>query len=179
MEFVEAARRVRAQQPQVRFRLLGPCDVENRTAIGRDTVAAWEAEGVVEYLGTADDVRPHIADADCVVLPSYREGTPRTLLEAAAMARPIVATDVPGCREVVGEGLNGFLCRVRDADDLARAMVQMIGIGAEGRARLGAAGREKAVRQFDQSLVIDIYRETIERIASVSAPGRRDKGAGA
>ena len=79
-------------------------------------------KALVEYLGTADDVRPHIAAATAVVLPSYREGLPRSLLEAAAMARPLIAADVPGCRDVVDDGVNGFLCKVRDPVSLADAM---------------------------------------------------------
>ena len=117
-EYVEAARILKARHPEMRCALLGFLDVENRTAVSRDEVDNWEREGIIEYLGVSDDVRPHIAAADCVVLPSYREGTPRTLLEAAAMAKPIVATDVPGCREVVEHGRTGFLCQVRDAKDL-------------------------------------------------------------
>jgi glycosyltransferase involved in cell wall biosynthesis len=95
-EFVEAARMVRRQFPDARFQLLGFLDAPNRSAIGRDEVAAWEAEGAVEYLGETDDVRPALGASDCVVLPSYREGLPRSLLEGAAMAKPLIATDVSG-----------------------------------------------------------------------------------
>ena len=95
MEFVEAARRFKMRRPQARFQLLGAVGSENRSAIDRPSVEAWVVEGVVEYLGTTTDVRPAIAAASCVVLPSYREGAPRTLIEAAAMARPLIATDVP------------------------------------------------------------------------------------
>lgn len=166
LDYVEAARRVRAAHPEAEFRLLGPCDVENRTAITRAMVADWEREGVITYLGETDDVRPAIAEADCVVLPSYREGTPRTLLEAAAMARPLVATDVPGCREAVEDGVNGLLCAVRDPENLARALCRMIEAGPEGRARMGRAGRDRAERVFDETRVIGIYRSTIARIVS-------------
>ena len=82
---------------------------------------AWQREGVIDYLGEAQDVRAFIGNADCVVLPSYREGVPRTLMEASAMGRPIVATDVPGCREVVENGVTGLLCEVKSADSLAAA----------------------------------------------------------
>lgn len=173
LEFVEAARRVKAAHPEARFQLLGPADVENRTAIGRETVAAWEAEGIVEYLGVTDDVRPFIAAADCVVLPSYREGKPRTLLEAAAMARPIVATDVPGCRDVVEDGRTGYLCRARDPEDLAAALLRMIEAGHGGRAHLGAAGRAKMEREYDEAHVVDIYRGTIERLSAGRARHRQ------
>ena len=96
--------------PDACFQLLGPIDEGNRTAIARAELDGWVAQGLVEYLGETDDVRPYMAAASAVVLPSYREGLPRSLLEAAAMARPLIATDVPGCREVVEDGVNGYLC---------------------------------------------------------------------
>ena len=112
-EFAAAARSLRAQIPDACFQLLGPIDEGNRTAIARAELDGWIAQGLVDYLGETNDVRPYVAAASAVVLPSYREGLPRTLLEAAAMARPLIATDVPGCREVVEDGVNGFLCRVQ------------------------------------------------------------------
>lgn len=165
VEFVDAARACRERNPAMRFRILGFRGSENRTAIPEDQVDAWIAKGTIDYLGAASDVRPHIAAADCVVLPSYREGTSRVLLEAAAMARPLVATDVPGCREVVDEGVNGHLCHVRDADDLARAMDAVAAAGAARRAEMGAAGRAKVAREFDERIVIDAYRDALARIA--------------
>ncbi|WP_072341278.1 glycosyltransferase family 4 protein [Devosia enhydra] len=161
-EFVEAARQVRAVMPAARFQLLGFLDVENRTAIARSTVEQWVAEGVVEYLGVTDDVRPFIAASDCVVLPSYREGTPRTLLEAMAMGRPLVATDVPGCRETVDDGVNGWLCRVKDAADLAEKMLRMARASPESRAEMGRQSRLKAEREFDERIVIDAYLKAID-----------------
>lgn len=163
-EFVAAVREVKRTHPGARFRLLGELGSENRTAIPEAAVRQWVAEGVVEYLGRTDDVRPVIAAADCVVLPSYREGTPRTLLEAASMARPLVATDVPGCRHAVADGINGYLCGVRDYRDLAQAMTRMIEIGRQGREALGAAGRRKMEREFCQSIVVDTYRDLIGRL---------------
>lgn len=165
LEYVEAARRVKERHPTARFQLLGETDAVNRTAIDRATVDSWSAEGATEYLGKTEDVRPFIEAADCVVLPSYREGTPRTLLEAAAMARPLVATDVPGCREVVEDERTGLLCRVKDAEDLARAMTRVIEMGRGPRAAMGAAGRAKMEREFGQSRVIDIYRGLVAEIA--------------
>ena len=165
LEFVEAARRVKALFPESRFQLLGFLDVKNQTAVGRSDVEAWVKDGVVEYLGTTDDVRPFLADADCVVLPSYREGTPRSLLEAAAMGRPLLATDVPGCREVVIDGVNGLLCRLRDSVDLAEKMMQMITMPMSALLQMGQESRRLAEMRFDEQIVIRKYLEAIYEVA--------------
>lgn len=165
IEFVEAARRLRATHPAARFQLLGALGPQNRTAIDRATVDRWVSEGVVEYCGVTDDVRPYIAAASCVVLPSYREGAPRTLIEAAAMARPVIATDVPGCRMVVEDGVTGLLCRVRDTTSLADAMARFAALPGPTQAAMGQAGRAKMAREFDQALVIGAYREVIGTLA--------------
>ncbi|MEY3307339.1 MAG: lipopolysaccharide core biosynthesis mannosyltransferase LpcC [Pseudomonadota bacterium] len=165
LEFVEAARMVKTRYPQTRFQLLGAVGSENRSAIDRLTVKDWVAEGVVEYLGTTADVRPAIAAASCVVLPSYREGAPRTLIEAAAMARPLIATNVPGCRAVVDHDVSGFLCRVRNAESLAAEMERFLVLPPEARQAMGAAGRAKMEREYDQALVVDAYRAALDVIA--------------
>jgi glycosyltransferase involved in cell wall biosynthesis len=164
VEFVDAARRVKARHPQARFQLLGAVGSENRSAIGRETLDAWVAEGVVEYLGTTNDVRPAIAAANCVVLPSYREGAPRTLIEAAAMARPLIATDVPGCRAVVDRDVSGYLCDVKSAKSLADAMERFLALSPGAQRAMGAAGRAKMEREFDQRLVFDAYREALDLV---------------
>jgi glycosyltransferase involved in cell wall biosynthesis len=163
LEYVAAARRLRARWPDVRFQLLGFLDVENRTAISRQEVEGWAREGLIDYLGASDDVRPHLAQADCVVLPSYREGLPRTLLEAAAMARPLIATDVPGCRHIVRDEVNGLLCAVRDAASLANAMERMLEAPPQQRAAWGAEARAIAEREFAEETVIARYLEAIAR----------------
>jgi glycosyltransferase involved in cell wall biosynthesis len=163
---VEAARRVKRLRPEVRFQLLGAIGAENRTAIDAAQVAAWQTEGVIEHLGQVEDVRPHIARASCVVLPSYREGAPRTLIEAAAMARPLIATDVPGCRSVVEHGVNGLLCEARSADSLAEACMRVLSMTAEERRSMGRAGRQKMVRGFDQARIVAAYRDAISAATS-------------
>jgi glycosyltransferase involved in cell wall biosynthesis len=165
-EYVEAARRIgRRRHPQVRFQILGQADPANPSAIPERELRAWRAEGLIEQLGWSEDVRPFIAAADCVVLPSYREGTPRTLLEAAAMARPLIAADVPGCRQVVEPGRTGYLCRVRDPEDLARMMRRMLDLPEGERSRLGAEGRRKMEREYDEALVIGRYLEVLRGFA--------------
>jgi glycosyltransferase involved in cell wall biosynthesis len=163
-EFVEAARLLKEQGVNAEFCLLGFLDVQNPAAISRTQMDAWVNEGVVRYLGVSDNVREEIAEADCVVLPSYREGTPRTLLEAAAMGRPIVTTDAVGCREVVDDGANGYLCRPKDAADLAEKMKQIAGLTPEERSAMGLQGRAKVEREFDEQIVIEKYLGAIKSI---------------
>jgi glycosyltransferase involved in cell wall biosynthesis len=167
-EYVEAARRIRAKFPHARFQLLGPVGVDNPSAISRTDVQKWEAENIVEYLGEANDVRPLVAAADCVVLPSYREGVPRTLMEASAMGRPIVATDVPGCREVVEHGVNGLLCEVKSADSLTEALERMLTLPLDEREAMALRGREKVALEFDEKNVVERYKGTIHAITGIS-----------
>jgi glycosyltransferase involved in cell wall biosynthesis len=148
--------------------LLGPAGVDNPSAITLEEVRAWEREGVIEYLGEAHDVRPQIANADCVVLPSYREGMPRTLMEASAMGRPIVATDVPGCREVVDDGVTGLLCEARNAASLAGKLERMIAMSDEERRTMGERGRAKVTEEFDEAAVVARYLKTLEDLTGVS-----------
>ncbi|MEA3063192.1 MAG: hypothetical protein QOJ94_2973 [Sphingomonadales bacterium] len=156
-EYVEAARRVRREAPDARFQLLGFLDSDNRSAFSRPELQAWVDEGLIDYLGASDDVRPAIADADCVVLPSYREGLPRTLLEAAAMGKPLIATDVPGCRQVVRHDVNGLLCRVRDSESLAEAMLETLRAGPQRRAEWGKAARAIVEAEYDERIVVESY----------------------
>ena len=156
-EFVEAARRVRASHPQARFQLLGALGADNRTAVPEDQLGKWLDEGVVEYLGSTSDVRPFVEAADCLVLPSYREGLPRSLLEGSAMGKPVIATDVPGCRDVVDHGRTGLLCAVRSAEALASAMRQMIDLSPAERAIMGAAGRARVEQEFCETKVLERY----------------------
>lgn len=160
-EYVEAATALREKYPHARFKLLGPVGVANPSAITQTDIDGWQAAGKVEYLGEAHDVRPYIAAADCVVLPSYREGVPRTLLEASSMARPIVATDVPGCREVVEDGATGLLCRARDAGDLAAKMAAILEMDAPARQAMGERGRQKMMAEFDEVHVVERYFRTL------------------
>lgn len=165
-EYVQAAQILRMRWPQVEFSLLGFLDVQNPAAISSEQMKQWVEQGDVNYLGVSDDVRSHIAAADCVVLPSYREGTPRTLLEAAAMGRPIVTTDAVGCREVVEDGLNGFLCQVKDAKDLAQQMEKMLLLTSEQRQSMGAYGRKKMELEFDEQSVIHQYIKALNEMTA-------------
>jgi glycosyltransferase involved in cell wall biosynthesis len=163
-EYVQAARQLKQQGVNAEFCLLGFLDVKNPAVISRQQMDDWVKEDIVRYLGNTDDVRPEIADTDCIVLPSYREGTPRTLLEAAAMARPIVTTNAVGCREVVEDGINGYLCDPRNATDLANKLNKMLSLTPTERTNMGLSGRVKVEREFDEQLVINKYLQAIAAI---------------
>lgn len=156
-EYVEGARLVRARHPEARFQLLGPLD-SNPSAVSRDELDAWQREGVIEYLGETTDVRPYLAAAHVCVLPSYREGVPRSVLEAMSMGRPIVTTDVPGCRETVVDGRNGILVPAQDAIGLAAAMEWMVGAGPSAIETMAQESRAMAVARFD---VHDVNRTIV------------------
>ena len=160
-EYVEAARIVRRSHPNARFRMLGRIGADNRTAVPSSAVERWQEEGVIDYLGESDDVRTAMAQADCIVLPSYREGLPRALLEGSAMSKPLIATDVPGCRDVVEDGRTGYLCAVRSADSLAAAMLKMIATPANERLKMGELGRRKIEQEYGETRVIDKYFEAL------------------
>lgn len=169
-EFVEAARMLRKQGLDADFCLLGFLDVQNPAAISRQQMDEWVKEGVIRYLGVSDNVAEEIALADCVVLPSYREGIPRTLLEAAAMARPVVATDATGCRDVVDDGVNGYLCKPQDAADLADKISRIAVLSHAERTFMGLRGREKMEREFDERIVIGKYLGAIGEIRNQPRP---------
>ena len=142
------------------FQLLGFVD-QSHLGVSQRELDLWVNEGLVEYLGTTEDVRPSIHHADCIVLPSYREGTPRTLLEAASLAKPIIATNVPGCTEVVTDGINGYLCEAKDPHDLAYKMVKMLELPLEMIKSMGTESRKQVERRFDEKEVIGKYNEAL------------------
>lgn len=164
LEYVEAIEHLKTKGVDARFQLLGPKDVLHKRGIASEIVDSWEKNNVLEYLGSTDDVRPFINGADCLVLPSYREGTPRSLLEGASTGRPLVATNVPGCTNIVEEGYNGFLCRPRNSEDLADKMYKMLNLNLEERMALGNNSRKKVEEKFNENVVIDKYLGAIASI---------------
>jgi glycosyltransferase involved in cell wall biosynthesis len=169
VEYVEAARMLKRKYPEAEFQLLGFLDADNHSAVSREEVDQWVAEGVVNYLGKTDNVVPFMEAADCVVLPSYREGLPKTLIEAAAVGRPLVATDVVGCRDVVKDGFNGFLCEAKSAQSLADALERMLGLSLPQRQLLADNGRRFVEENYDERLVIRKYMACAEQLVQPGA----------
>ena len=170
VEFVEAAEKVRSQYNNTEFQIIGPVWKSNKKklVISTEDVEAWEKAGTITYLGTKNDVRQYIANADCVVMPSYREGMNNVLLEAASMELPLITTNVTGCKEIVDDDVNGLLCKVKDSGDLAAKMIRMIHLSLAERKRMGKAGREKMINQFDKKIVVNDYLVAIERNISIN-----------
>lgn len=163
-EYMDAIKILREKYPQVCFQLIGSLYPGNPSAVSEETLMSWMDEGLIEYLPFSNSMQEVIANVDCVVLPSYREGLSRVLLEAASMAKPIVTSNVAGCKDVVDDGVNGFLCDVKDASSLAKQMEKMITMTHEERKEMGKKGREKILHEFDERLVIEKYLESINNI---------------
>jgi glycosyltransferase involved in cell wall biosynthesis len=171
-EFIDAAKMLRAILPNARFQLLGNPDAGNPTSVSDTELQSWIADGIVEHLGEHRDVRPYIQQADVVVLPTYREGMSRALLEGAAMGKPLIGSDVAGSRELIDEGLTGFLCRARDAHSLADAMERMSGLPTERLAEMGRAARAKVEREFSDEVVVRAYLNVLADATTVRQAAR-------
>jgi glycosyltransferase involved in cell wall biosynthesis len=165
-EFVEAARIIRKKYPDVLFHVIGPIWHQNlkSNTISKSDLQNWIVEGIIDYEGEKKDIRKFIGQADCIVLPSYREGTSNILLEAASMEKPIITTNTTGCKETVDDGVTGFLCRVKDSQDLAAKMEMMYLLSADKRDEMGRKGREKMIKEFDKEIVIKHYLDVIDEI---------------
>jgi glycosyltransferase involved in cell wall biosynthesis len=171
-EYMETARLLRPRYPRVEFLLAGGPDQGNPASVPESHLADWNRTNLVRCLGHVAKIDELLAEVDLVVLPSYREGAPRILLETAAAGLPIVTTDVPGCREVVRHGVNGLLVPPRDAPALADAIASLIEHPERGR-KMGLAGRNIALAEFDESIVIrrtlDVYRELMPSFRTAQA----------
>jgi glycosyltransferase involved in cell wall biosynthesis len=165
-EYIEAIKLLQKnnEMNNVEFLLLGYIDVDNPSGIEKKLVDLWHNSKIINYLGTVEDTRSTIQNVDCIVLPSYREGVPRTLLEAASMEKPIIASNSVGCKDVVEDNFNGLLCTVRDPADLADKMIQMYLLSEEERSLMGKRGREKMIRQFDDKIIFDMYSKELKEV---------------
>ena len=164
--FVQASRFLINKGYAVSSLLLGQIDKDNPEAISIDKIEEWQKEGTIKYLGATTDVKPFIENVHAVVLPSfYKEGIPKVLLEAACMEKPIITTRSPGCMEVVDDGVNGYLCAIKNVDDLAEKMEKFIHLSIDEKKKMGIAGRKKILENFDEKIVIDIYKRKCDEYA--------------
>ncbi len=164
VEFAEAAQQLKAKYgDKVECVLLGKKD-NSRGSVSDEVFEKWQDQNWIKYLGETDDVKSIVQSADCVVLPSYREGTPKTLLEAMALSKPIITTDAPGCKETVINDKNGYICKVKSSDDLHNKMIQMIELEDVALQQMGTESRRLAEKRFDEKIVIGKYLEKINEI---------------
>lgn len=166
VEYVNAARMLKEELPNAVFSVLGPLWSQNlkHNTVTKDELDQWVKEGTIVYLGETEDTRDFIAQADCVVLPSYREGASNVLLEASSMERPCITCNTTGCKEIVEDGVTGYLCRVRDPKNLTDKMRKMFYLSDQERIEMGKRGRQKVIREFDRKVVINTYLTAIEQI---------------
>lgn len=171
-EYYQAAQYFKDQGSDVQFKMIGFVVPDHPDGVSYDTIQDWNRKEVVQYLGETEDIRPFIEEADCIVLPSYfGEGVPRILLEAASMGKPIVTTDFVGCREVVDDGINGFLCQPKNTTDLIQKLTNFVTLPPSERASMGLAGRRKVLEQFDEEIIIKHYLTAISRYITIPNRG--------
>lgn len=163
-ELLEAARQLQQAQAEAQIWVVGAMDPDNPACISAETLAQAQALGNLQYFGRSDKVKDFIGRADVVVLPSYREGLPRVMLEALAMGKAVLTTEVAGCRETVEEGQNGFMVPAKDANALAKAMLKMYQLPKEQLEKMGAKGREMALERFDEQIIIQHYKQLIKEL---------------
>jgi len=166
LEYINAIKILKKENIDAHFQLMGKIETDKGLGVTQEMLQKWIDDGLISYLGTTNNVRPFIQNADCVILPSYREGTPRTLLESASMGKPLIATDVAGCKETIIDGVNGFLCEVRNATDLAAKMKKMMELPENEYREMGKQSRFLAITKFDQKIVIQKYLQAISLYSS-------------
>lgn len=164
IEFIDAATKVKAKYPQSKFEIIGEFDANNPSNIDKEDLANWVDNGVIDYKGFVRDIRPLLQHSDCVVLPSYREGMPRTILEGMSMGKAIITSDVPGCRETVEENVNGYVVPAKDSKALADAFEKLIKLPYDERKKLGTAGRKMAEDIFDDKLIAEHISDILKPI---------------
>tara|TARA_B100000686_G_C16594879_1_gene865411 strand:- start:85 stop:1104 length:1020 start_codon:yes stop_codon:yes gene_type:complete len=162
LDLINASSLLKQNHNNFELQILGWVDSDKTDQIKLNDILSLEQEGLVNYLGYHTNVSDFIAIADCIVLPSYyREGVPRSLLEAAAMGKPIISTNTIGCRETIDDEVTGFFCRTRDPDDLSKKMKLIIDMGHKKRVKMGHRGRRKIEKEFDEQYVIEEYMKAI------------------
>jgi glycosyltransferase involved in cell wall biosynthesis len=168
VEYVAAAAQLRRQGLSIQCRILGFFDEPNPVAIPRQQLEEWSRSGVITYLGHTDNVVPFMAQADCIVLPSYREGMPLSLLEGASMCKTLIATDTAGCRDIVEEGVNGYLCKEKNVASLVEKMKRYYELPPAAKRQMGIEGRNKVLQYFKKEIITGIYLDKINSLRAAS-----------
>lgn len=163
-EYINASKMLSREFSDIEFHMIGPSRVQNRSAIKTSEIKKWQDDGIICYKGEVSSVQKFILNSSCVVLPSYREGTSRVLLEASASGRPIITTNVPGCKEVVLDKKSGFLCKAKNSHDLYLKMKKMYLLDQGKRNEMGLVGRKHIEKNFSHRLVCQIYLDTLSNI---------------
>lgn len=158
-EYFEAAKVLKSKYPKTEFQILGSIEGDYR-----NKVDSLSKEGIIKFLGSTSDVRPFIGKSNCTVLPSYHEGLSNVNLESAANGRPVITTNVPGCRETVDDGITGYLCEARSAESLIEAIEKFINLSHEVKANMGKEGRNKVEREYDRNIVVKAYMDELKRL---------------
>lgn len=163
VEYIEAAKYLSHKYPFIKFTVLGLLDEQNPSHISRETLLKWVKSKAIQYYGETKDVRPFLERADCIVLPSYREGLPRVILESMAMGLPVITTDTAGCRETVDQGVNGYLVPVKDTGALIGAMENFINLTQGARYLMGQRSLQKVKAEFRDSMIADQILSVVAR----------------
>ena len=166
-EFVEAAKKVKANYPDAEFWIIGEMDEQNPSYIPKPKLVEWIEKKYIRYFGTTQDIRSYINESSCVVLPSYREGLSKVLIEAAASGKPIITSDIPGCRQVVKSGENGLLVPAKDGDALSLAMEFFYQLSENEKQEMSKKSRLIALKYFDEKVIIQKYFEVIENVSEL------------
>ncbi|WP_028856413.1 glycosyltransferase family 4 protein [Psychrilyobacter atlanticus] len=164
-EYCEAAQIIKSKHrdKEIEFLFLGKVGVPNPSAVPKEYIEKYHNEGIINYLGVVDDVSEIIEESSCFVLPSYREGISRVIMENASMGKPIIATDVPGCRELVDDGKTGYLCTPGESKDLAQKLEWFINLPEERREKAGRLGRQKMIDEFSEKMVVEVYSDKLKK----------------
>lgn len=164
-DLIEVSKKLKPKYNHIEFQLLGPTNFNNPTAISKEQIKDWEAQNLIKYLGKTTKVKDFLREADVVILPSkYREGVPRSLIEAAAMEKPIITYNNVGCKDIVENNLNGYICELGNIEDLIIKTEQFINLSLKEKKEMGKNGREKVKKEFDEKIVIKEYIKAIKEI---------------
>jgi glycosyltransferase involved in cell wall biosynthesis len=164
-EYYQAAKILKEKYPEVSFKILGFIKADDPRSISEKQLDEWNASGIIEYLGSTKNVQPFIKDATCIVLPSfYKEGMSTALMEAASMGRPLIATDIAGCRELIKDGETGYICKVKNAESLAAKMELLINLNDSGLNAMSIKSREKMIQEFDISHILPKYENAVNNL---------------